>query len=167
MGNSCTSGPQQYIEVQSVPGSIRCKGIYVIKSGDVTKICCTFYFNIAVPVRDRKFSVGDERLRRASTCHQAEVHDAAQQGDTEEFVFMDSYEAKPKLKPIKGKHTSNIIGFVMTFPGLHPKFFAKFKKELGKKKSRKSVYSQQPREEVRKSLKVARGSSFSKQRRWN
>merc|ERR1711964_176563 len=143
MGNSCTSGPQQYIEVQSIPGSIRCKGIYVTKTGDVTKICCTFYFNIAAPKRGRK----DDSLKRANTCHQGEVRDAAQQ-DAEEsgFVFMDSDEAKPKLKPIKQK--GNIIGFVMTFPDLYPKLSATFKKGLGKKR-RKSILS--PRD-VRKSL---------------
>merc|ERR1711964_123453 len=144
---------RQYIEVQSVPGSIRCKGIYVIKTGDVKKIWCTFYFNVVAMW-----------LKRAATCHQGEVDDAMQQDAGEcEFVFMASDEEKPKLKPIKGKRSGNIIGFVMTFPDLHPKFFAKFKKELGKKNKktrRKSLYS--PRD-VRKSLRASRPSSP----RWN
>merc|ERR1711964_534697 len=133
-------GNEQYIEVECVPGSVRCKGVYVIKEGDVTKILCTFYFHIDVPVRDSSGSVpGPLSQFPAATCHQGDfLHDGT---FTEDVVYMDSDELRPKLKPIRGKKTGNIEGFLMTFPDLHPKFSARFKKKLGKT-NRQKVYSE-------------------------
>merc|ERR1711964_33647 len=136
---SVVAGDEQYIELECVPGSVRCKGVYVIKKGDVTKICCTFYFHIEAPVRDSNGLV-TEPLNHAATCHQGDfLHEGT---FTEEVVYMDSDELRPKLKPIRGKKTGNIEGFLMTFPDLPPKFLPKFKKELAKTNRRKKVYSQ-------------------------
>merc|ERR1711964_5638 len=84
----------------------------------------------------RKPSPGERSRRQASTCHasphQARVTERQRGGSilsVESFVVMENDEKKPKLKPIRGKETGEILAFEMTYPELHPKFSAKFKRQ--------------------------------------
>merc|ERR1711964_945017 len=129
----------QYIEVEMTPGSTRCKGVYIIETDGVPKVFSTFYFSVDKPVSPRKPSPGERNRRQASPCHQGPRLIGHLRGNSlvsvESFVVMESDEKKPKLKPIKGKETGEILAFEMTYPELYPQFFAKFKRQ--RLKSRK------------------------------
>merc|ERR1712139_634117 len=126
----------QYLEVSQIPGSVHYRGnvSYIIGEVAVT----TFYFH--VPFRSyRRLSIGGkvkslDPLKRQYTIHmdregamELEKHNGEMEDD----------ETKPRLKPVYSKKDrTQIIGWVMTFPKLHPDFLAKFKRSVPQKRRR-------------------------------
>merc|ERR1711964_120413 len=97
------------------------RGCYIIDGSKVL----TFFFSL--PPRFRS-SINPDIVYNTRRKSVPVRHEKIQTSSEEAFGHEEATKYQPVLKPVYAKNDRcRIIGWEMTFPHLHPKFFAKFR----------------------------------------